>query len=127
MRVDVYFNLHKKLWSVRDHKTRRVIEHRRYVALTDVTFHVSPAGNARVRAERKKHVHAWVTGTLVDPDTALDVAIKTGGESRRFTYNPYAHTTFVDKLDEQPVTSSPFVLMACSRLSGTRHTHYRRV
>ena len=96
--VDVYFNLHRKVWSVRDRKTRRVVAHLNSVVLSDVTFHVSAAGNARVRAEGRKNVHAFARGTFVgftadgmeDADTAV-------------TYNPYKYTSFVDAETERPV------------------------
>lgn len=97
-KVDVYFNLHKKMWSVRDRKTRRVIAHLDGLVLSDVTFRVSAAGNARVRAEGRKNVHAFASGTVVD-DTAHHPPSGMAG----VTYNPYRHTTFVTKYGEHPV------------------------
>lgn len=101
--VDVYFNLHKKVWSVRDRKTRRVIAHLDSLVLSDVTFHVSAAGNARVRSEGRKNVHAFARGTVVStepepvPAGAADI-----------TYNPHKHTTFVTRYGEHPVTGAMY-------------------
>ena len=64
MRVDVYYNLHKHLWSVRDRRTGRVILHCDRVELTNVKFHVGQRGRERVNEEQRKNVHAWVTGDL---------------------------------------------------------------
>ena len=61
-RVQVYYNLHKKCLSIR--YKGKVIEHAREVTLTDARFHVQPAGRARVLREKKKNVHAYVSGKL---------------------------------------------------------------
>ena len=53
MKVDVYFNLHKKLLSVR-HKGR-VIHHSNYVKIINPTFVVSEAGRQRVIREKRKN------------------------------------------------------------------------
>lgn len=95
--VEVYWNLHRKVWSIRDRRTRRVVCHAAGLTLDDVTFVVSAAGNARVRREGRKNVHAFARGTLVSfngtPDDGAD----------EVTYNPYKHTTFVLRDDGTPV------------------------
>lgn len=106
--VDVYFNLHRKVWSVRDRKTRRVVAHTKNVVLTDVRFRVSAAGNARVRAERRKNVHAFARGTLVGFNV-LDSLPDRGGVF--VVYNPYKYTTFVEKDTERPVHSANMAWM----------------
>ena len=40
MKVRVYFNLHKKCWSIQNYTTRRVIGHADTVILKDVEFKV---------------------------------------------------------------------------------------
>ena len=99
--VDVYFNLHRKCWSVRDRATRRVVAHAAQVVLSDVTFRVSAAGNARVRREGRKNVHAFARGTVVSIDTnfTIEAAVSV-------TYNPYRYTTFVELESERPVHSA---------------------
>lgn len=96
--VDVYFNLHKKVWSVRNRKTRRVVAHLDNLILHNVTFRVSAAGNARVRREGRKNVHAFARGTYMGTDYKRPPF---GGTN--VTYNPYKYTTFVDAADETPV------------------------
>lgn len=104
MDVDVYFNLHRKLWSVRDRKTRRVVAHLRNVVLTDVKFRVSAAGNARVRSEGRKNVHAFARGTFMGGGGLIPQTLPTEpSDIIEVTYNPYKYTTFVDKATEAPV------------------------
>ena len=89
MKVFVYFNLHRKCFSVKALEgvnKGRVIKHAFFVALEDVTFKVSEAGRQRVLKEQRKNVHAGVVGTLVDKYT---VGIE------RVTYNPYKGSNFV--------------------------------
>jgi hypothetical protein len=97
--VDVYFNLHRKMWSVRDRKTRRVVAHVDSIVLSDVTFRVSAAGNARVRAEGRKNVHAFARGTVLNVGHML----LPSDNSVQVTYNPYRYTTFVEQTTETPV------------------------
>lgn len=99
-RVEVYRNLHKECWSVRDAKTKRVLGHCRNIALNDVSFHVSEAGRQRVLRNKQKNVHAYITGTVRDLEAPED---RKTGTTAFIKYNPYKHETFVNDLDE-PVT-----------------------
>lgn len=97
MRVFVYYNLHKRVWSVKALEGENrglVIDHLTSLALTNCTFRVSNAGRQRVIRERCKNVHAGITGylhnDLVDP-MAITV-----------TYNPYLYETFVQVENKQP-------------------------
>ena len=92
MRVDVYYNLHKKTFSVR-HKGK-VIAHRDYVWVKDAQFVVSEAGRQRVLNEKKKNVHAFVRGEWLEHtsrQTATE-GTKYGGYA---SYNPYKAGTFM--------------------------------
>lgn len=106
--VDVYWNLHRKTWSIRDRKTRRVVAYAKEVVLIDVTFRVSAAGNARVRSEGRKNVHAFARGTFMGIDV-LATLPDDGGVY--VTYNPYKYTTFVEKDTERPVHRADSVWM----------------
>ena len=100
MRVFVYFNLHKLLWSVRALEgpdKGRVIQHAHEVHLVDCTFKVSEAGRQRVLSERRKNVHAGVVGRLADAAPANMPA------GLRVTYNPYKYATFVLADTVEPV------------------------
>lgn len=68
MRVFVYFNLHKKCWSIRameGNQKGRVIAHAQAVELANCTFKVSEAGRQRVLREKRKNVHAGVVGDII--------------------------------------------------------------
>jgi len=113
MRVDVYWNLHKRCWSVR-HKGR-VIDHTGLVILNDVTWVVQPAGNARVRAQGRKNVHAFARGVLVDPDTWTGPTEATRQMQDSYTalvtYNPYRDTSFIDKSTGKPIRHSALAML----------------
>ena len=100
MRVEVYYNLHKNLFSVR-HKGK-VIHHLYNVTLENVTFAVQAAGNAKARTTGQKNVHAFVRGDMV-------AVGDTEGEA--VTYSPYKYTTFVDKATEAPRYAAKRVTM----------------
>ena len=102
MNVQVYWNLHKNLWSVR-HKGR-VISHQGTVCLNNVTFRVQPAGRDRVRREGKKNVHAFACGEygLVARE-AFNGTLFDKHLGRNITYNPYKYDTFVYSDDLTPV------------------------
>ena len=60
--VEVYRNLHKKCWSVR--QRGKVKLHTDYICLKDVEFKVSQKGRERVLREQRKNVHAFIKGFL---------------------------------------------------------------
>ena len=93
MKVFVYWNLHKKLWSVRDQKTKKVVDHLTSLTLTDCQFKVSESGRQRVLREKRKNVHAGVIGNL---------SLLEGGEKfgTPVTYNPYFNSAFQHKGDD---------------------------
>ena len=62
--VRVYRNLHKKVISVT--QDGLVCCHADNVVLQNCKFIVSKAGQKRVRAEKRKSVHSYIKGTVVD-------------------------------------------------------------
>ena len=71
MRVEVYFNLHKKVFSVRSVMTGRVILHTDKVHISNPKFVVRKSGRDKVLRERKKNVHAFVRGDATYFDDEL--------------------------------------------------------
>ena len=105
MRVFVYYNLHKKVWSVKaleGENKGRVIRHDATLMLTDCTFKVSQAGRQRVLRERRKNVHAGVVGKLIDATELSSTAVSV-------TYNPYLYESFVISESKQPCHKADFV------------------
>ena len=105
MKVKVYFNLHKKMFSVvalEGDSRGRVIAHETEVKLTNATFKVSEAGRQRVIREQRKNVHAYVVGTLTDTVKNCDQAV---------TYNPYKYSSFVYKDTESKIETAKEALL----------------
>lgn len=96
--VDVYYNLHKHVFSVRDRKSRLVVAHAKAIDIRDVTFRVSEPGRQRVLRERKKNVHAFVRGTVFDYGNATDRERCEAWDAETVTvrYNPYEGQHFTE-------------------------------
>lgn len=92
-KVAVYYNLRRKCLSVCDArrgKPKRLLGHTDKISLKRVTFKVSEAGQARVRKEKRKNVHAFVIGNV------SRVFLAPHG-TEELAYNPYKHKGFTDK------------------------------
>ena len=75
----------------------------RQVSLADVEFRVRESGRQRMLRERRKNVHAYAVGRLVDyvhPSEAREIA---GMAGRGIIYDPYRFASFVDGETESPV------------------------
>ena len=108
MKAFVYYNLHRKMWSVKALEGEckgKVVAHRRDVVLHKPVAKVSEAGRKRVLTERKKNVHAGLIGEWRD----LNILMAEGDE---ITYNPYKYSSFVYKDDETPFTGASVALMS---------------
>jgi hypothetical protein len=109
MKVFVYFNLHKRVFSVKaleGAEKGRVIGHRTSLALDSPTFKVSEAGRQRVIRERRKNVHAGVVGFLTSPyDWSKEEVQWTA-----VLYNPYLFSSFVT-FKGKPVHKARFANM----------------
>lgn len=107
MLVYVYWNFHKKLWSVKSIKTGKVFAWRKNICLTNCIFKVSEVGRQRVLRERRKNVHAGVIGFITK--TIGNTIIPIG-------YNPYKYSSFINKLNGKPVFSA---INVCMNANGT--------
>jgi hypothetical protein len=93
LKVFVYFNLHKKVFSVKAMEGINkglVIAHTNNIELLNVAFKVSQAGRNRVLLEKKKNVHAGVVGAFKSFEQVNTSELKTA------YYNPYKTKTFLD-------------------------------
>ena len=102
MKVFCYFNLHKKLWSVKALEgpmKGRVIAHKRLITLAGAVPKVSEAGRQRVLRERRKNVHAGLVGRWdpLDRDFSVPYVSTKSFMVNEIVYNPYKYTTFVFK------------------------------
>ena len=102
-KIEVYFNLHKKTWSVR--QSGRVVGHTDYIQVKNPQFVVSQKGNERVRREQKKNVHAFVRGYVTGSLPYIP------RQKKFVSYNPYKNTSFVVRNTDDSICSSPFAAL----------------
>jgi hypothetical protein len=96
--VSVYYNLHRKCLSMRVKGV--VVDHPHAVVLKNVKFRVQPAGRAKVLKEKRKNVHAFVCGQLVEtygPTIPWHGGKKIFSTDFQVVYNPYKYKTFIKK------------------------------
>lgn len=110
MKADVYYNLHRHLWSVvaREGAGKgRVVAHLPCVLVADAEMVVRPTGRARVLQEGRKNVHAFVRGTILPEGAAVPEG------ARPFSYNPReaAHFTLRDDDARPPVRRAVLVVL----------------
>jgi hypothetical protein len=109
MKVFVYFNLHKRCFSIKALEGAdkgRVVAHSDALLLHNATFKVSEAGRQRVIREQCKNVHAGVVG---DWNSTEQLAVV--GTGKAVTYNPYVYDSFVDRETKQPVRQAQTAAM----------------
>ena len=121
MKVRVYYNLHKKTWSVQKYikgKGWRISHHTNKLLLKNAEFKVYKSGQDKVRKEKKKNVHAYVIGEEIKGeyqvvDALLVHKIKLR-ENHEIYYNPYKVDQF--QLDNQPIYKAEYVWMENRRV-----------
>ena len=104
--VEVYYNLHKKTFSVRH--AGRVWFHTNVLTLRNCKFAVQPAGRAKVLKEKKKNVPAFVRGFFVRGDAHTNHRMLHADQAM---YNPYKTSTFVDVGTGEPVYEADMVYL----------------
>ena len=102
-RVYVYFNLHKKCWSVR--QSGKIVDHTNQVLLRDCRYLVGQAGRKKVLKEKRKNVHAFVRGEWLTNGSCLTSL------PHKVSYNPYKFGHFYNSETEDAVTSAPLVIL----------------
>jgi ppGpp synthetase/RelA/SpoT-type nucleotidyltranferase len=109
--VESYLNLNVRdrvAYSVRNKKTREVTAVVPSIVLEDVSFRVSEAGRQRVLKEKRKNVHAWVSGEYAGKSTRANV------KWRGMRYNPYETKSFVDRKTGRKLTHADYVKLSPS-------------
>ena len=102
-KVEVYFNLHKKCLSIR--QSGASVIHADFVEIKEPQFVVQQGGNARVRREKCKNVHAFVRGYLTE---RVGIFPK---NQKLVTYNPYKHTSFVERGTDKPICNAEYAVL----------------
>lgn len=100
--MDVYKNLRKQMYSLRE--KRIVVGHETTVSLANVQFVVYESGRQRVLRDKQKNVHAFVKGTVVE-------FVEKPASAIRVSYNPYKSGTFYRCDNNEPVTEAALVYL----------------
>ena len=111
--VQVYRNLHKNLMSVRQNGIVKC--HAKDVVLENATFIVGQKGRERVLLERRKNVHAYIKGTVID---ARKTDCLLPFEWSEAYYNPYTCQHWVSLDDgRREIECAEFVDICSDELS----------
>ena len=105
-RCQVYRNLHNGMWSVR--QSGKIIGHTKQIVLKDCRFLVQPAGRKKVLREKRKNVHAYVSGYI---STNEEINLFDDKSYSFVSYNPYLYDYFYCKDNQEKVKRSDFVDM----------------
>lgn len=108
-KVSVYRNLNDQCLSVL-HK-QHVAGHAIAVVLSDVRFRVQEGGRQTVIREKRKNVHAFVDGNLVE---CSDHPVVIDGEPVQVTYNPYRAGHFCNRATGEPIYSAKLCVVSPS-------------
>jgi hypothetical protein len=114
LKVKLYRNLHKKgvVYSVQ-HKGK-VIAYTSDLILRDVKFVVRKKGQDKVRESKRKNVHAFITGIMLD-----ESYVSYFGDTQDIAYyNPYTCDTFVNS-EKKPIHTAEW-----ARVSGKEGKSY---
>lgn len=113
MKVAVYWNFHKKIFSIqsRDKETYGlVVSHLKSAVVALPKFVIRQAGREKVLKEKKKNVHAYIVGHLIKDVpmsfTNWDEEKGYNSRARLISYNPYKDTTFVTVDTKEEVSSA---------------------
>jgi hypothetical protein len=114
--VRVYWNLHKGCYSVQSFikgKGWRVVSHVDKLWLDHPEFVVSAAGQARVRREGRKQVHAYIIGAPGEFTVGdwWQCHEDFDEESDAVTYDPYRDDTFVLREGRRSIQSAHEALL----------------
>lgn len=97
-RLKIYYNLHKHCLSLQ--YKGKIIGYADSISLENVELKVSQSGRERVLRDKRKNVHAYVIGTVVEKAWNNLKAM--------VTYNPYKYSTFVNRETLEPVYNKKY-------------------
>jgi len=114
MVVDVYRNLHKDGYSIRDSKKGLVLAHCDSVRIMNAKFVVSESGRQKTIAAKRKRVHAYIRGILVGIDEPMP------SDLIKVYYNPYETPKFTD------ISSNEFIESAQEVYCTGKYAYMKR-
>lgn len=119
-RVAAYFNLHYKVFSLKDGNSHGLLlSHAGVCTITDAVFDVNAKGRQRAIREGRKNVHAYIVGSLqhLGWDLLSDIKVESLLENgwKRVTYDLHPnHPEFYlkDCVRYTPVWSAKSVILS---------------
>jgi len=134
-KVEIYRNLNNNKWSIRCSKSNLVLAHATQALLYDAEFVVNEKDRQKVINEKRKNVHAFVRGYLVNwiGQTYKDRFVGHPIYSNHFpsdcdlsnwseiTYNPYCAGYFFDVMTNKPTYNSEYVYFTDSMVCKSNH------
>ena len=115
----VYYNLHKECLSVQ--YKGKVIQHAISICLKDVVFKVSQKGRERVLREKRKNVHAFITGDIAPRHTPMYYWDEYPNFERQVTYNPYKYNSFVYADTLEPIETADYAFIKGKEIFVLNH------
>ena len=112
-KVMVHYNLNKHTFSIT--YRNKLITHADHIKLNDVEFRVRPGGRARVLEDKRKNVHAFVIGTLLEYCKYPCESLPNETNNNIVTYDPYKYSSYVMKDTKEPIYNVGEVEMINSR------------
>jgi hypothetical protein len=112
-KVMVHYNLNKHTFSIT--YKNKLIAHADHIKLNDVEFRVRPGGRARVLEDKRKNVHAFVIGTLLEYCKYPCESLPNETNNNIVTYDPYKYSSYVMKDTKEPIYNVGEVEMINSR------------
>ncbi len=121
-KVFVYKNLHKNCWSLK--QDGLVKAHAHDVSLFDCSFRVNQKGREKVLEEKRKNVHAGVSG-YIDLQWDKEDVSREGSRAKLAMYNPYKYSSFVRvENDKEPVFWSSAARLSTAKQVGEKDKLY---
>ena len=109
-RYYLYRNLHKNMFSIK--YKQKVIDRNNYQIMKDVIFVISKKGQNRVRKEKRKNVHATVSGFLVN-ENEFNINLY---DLIELYYNPYTTNYFTIKETKENIYDTKYILAKENRI-----------
>ena len=105
MKVRIYYNFRKKIFSVQEkvNGSWKVTEHTNEIFLRNVEFKVSEAGRQRVLKDKRKNVHAFILGER------FPFIPKSFVYRDEVSYNPYKGENFIVVSEQKPLDWAKYV------------------
>jgi len=108
MKVDVYYNFHKKCFSIRSREKEnygKVIGRTNKAQIAAPQFVVNEAGRKKVLKTGQKNVHAYVRGELIEEFFFIS------GNSYIVEYNPYKYDSFVKERTKEKISRANIAIL----------------